>query len=380
MKKELRFLIWVHVAVLLFLVYQVLDLITLIYDDTFQDLLSLVDLNPPEGNTKPELIPKIIHQTYKTLDIPEKWKEGQQACIDLHPEYQYILWTDVMAREFIADHYPWFLRTFDGYQYPIQRADAIRYFVLNHFGGIYIDLDDGCQRKLDPLLTVPAFVRKTAPSGILNDVMGSVPRHPFFQKVLELLEKYNYNYFVPYITVMYTTGPLFLSVIWKRYKRWGVPEGGVVRILQPDDYKMHEYSFFKIAKGDSWHLDDAQFIKSLAGHIFECVVAGTLLVLFVFFLEYRLYVWLQNGNYNRIRNRIYRLLHLRVEDEQIPYFMVSDEPNVHRQSAQESNGMLRLVGLQSTLLDQFMGGRKNRNRKDLNIILPNVDIELNFTQ
>jgi mannosyltransferase OCH1-like enzyme len=38
--------------------------------------------------------------------------------------------------------YPWFLETFDGYVYPIQRADAIRYFVLHHFGGIYIDLDD----------------------------------------------------------------------------------------------------------------------------------------------------------------------------------------------------------------------------------------------
>lgn len=38
--------------------------------------------------------------------------------------------------------YPWFLETFDGYEFPIQRADAIRYFVLAHFGGIYIDLDD----------------------------------------------------------------------------------------------------------------------------------------------------------------------------------------------------------------------------------------------
>ena len=52
------------------------------------------------------------------------------------------LWTDKKAREFIADEYPWFLETFDGYPYPIQRADAIRYFVLHHFGGIYIDLDD----------------------------------------------------------------------------------------------------------------------------------------------------------------------------------------------------------------------------------------------
>lgn len=391
MKKELRFLIWAHLVVILFLLYQVSDLITLIYDDTFQDSLSSVDLNPPEGGhlNRPELIPKIIHQTYKNSTIPEKWKEGQQACIDLHPDYQYILWTDTMAREFISDHYPWFLKTFDNYKYPIQRADSIRYFVLNHYGGIYIDLDDGCQRKLDPLLTVPAFVRKTAPSGISNDVMGSVPRHPFFQKVLDSLEKYNHNYLVPYITVMYTTGPLFLSVIWKRYKRWGVPEGGVVRILQPDDYKRHSYSFFKIVKGDSWHLNDAQFIKSLAHHIVECVIAGFVLAFAVFYLEWKLYKWLQNGNYVKIRNQIYRTLHLKIADDDLPYYVVNNndgEPNVHRQTSagqsgtySASNGMLKLVGLQSNILDQFTGKKINRNRKDSNIILPNVDIELNFT-
>ena len=52
------------------------------------------------------------------------------------------LWTDAKSREFIATEYPWFLATFDNYSQPIQRADAIRYFVLSHYGGIYIDLDD----------------------------------------------------------------------------------------------------------------------------------------------------------------------------------------------------------------------------------------------
>jgi hypothetical protein len=42
----------------------------------------------------------------------------------------------------MAEEYPWFLETYDGYPFPIQRADAIRYFVLAHFGGTYLDLDD----------------------------------------------------------------------------------------------------------------------------------------------------------------------------------------------------------------------------------------------
>ncbi|KMU79388.1 mannosyl phosphorylinositol ceramide synthase SUR1 [Coccidioides immitis RMSCC 3703] len=53
-----------------------------------------------------------------------------------------MLWTDEKADAFIESQYPWFLETFRNYRYPIQRADAIRYFVLTYYGGIYIDLDD----------------------------------------------------------------------------------------------------------------------------------------------------------------------------------------------------------------------------------------------
>jgi hypothetical protein len=51
------------------------------------------------------------------------------------------LWTDATARLFIQTHYPSFLATYDSYEYNIQRADAIRYFVLHRYGGIYMDLD-----------------------------------------------------------------------------------------------------------------------------------------------------------------------------------------------------------------------------------------------
>lgn len=116
------------------------------------------------------------------------------------------------------------------------RADAIRYFVLATYGGIYIDLDDGCQRKLDPLLSYKAWLRKTVPTGISNDAMGSVPQHPFFLRVIQSLKDYKRDWKVPYITVMYNTGPLFLSVIWKEYMNEAKgDEDKRVRILMPDE-------------------------------------------------------------------------------------------------------------------------------------------------
>lgn len=69
-----------------------------------------------------------------------------------------MLWTDSSSRQFVAENYPWFLDTFDSYRYNIQRADAIRYFVLYHYGGVYIDLDIGCLKPVDPLLVYPVVL------------------------------------------------------------------------------------------------------------------------------------------------------------------------------------------------------------------------------
>ncbi|CAD6646231.1 XXYS1_4_G0021250.mRNA.1.CDS.1 [Saccharomyces cerevisiae] len=301
MRKELKYLICFNILLLLSIIYYTFDLLTLCIDDTVKDAILEEDLNPPaDAPPKPQLIPKIIHQTYKTEDIPEHWKEGRQNCLDLHPDYKYILWTDEMAYEFIKEEYPWFLDTFENYKYPIERADAIRYFILSHYGGVYIDLDDGCERKLDPLLAFPAFLRKTSPLGVSNDVMGSVPRHPFFLKALKSLKHYDKYWFIPYMTIMGSTGPLFLSVIWKQYKRWGIPKNGTVRILQPAYYKMHTYSFFSITKGSSWHLDDAKLMKALENHILSCVVTGFIFGFFILYGEFTFYCWLCSKNFSNL--------------------------------------------------------------------------------
>lgn len=299
MRKELKYLICFNILLLLSIIYYTFDLLTLCIDDTVKDAILEEDLNP-DAPPKPQLIPKIIHQTYKTEDIPEHWKEGRQKCLDLHPDYKYILWTDEMAYEFIKEEYPWFLDTFENYKYPIERADAIRYFILSHYGGVYIDLDDGCERKLDPLLAFPAFLRKTSPLGVSNDVMGSVPRHPFFLKALKSLKHYDKYWFIPYMTIMGSTGPLFLSVVWKQYKRWGIPKNGTVRILQPAYYKMHSYSFFSITKGSSWHLDDAKLMKALENHILSCVVTGFIFGFFILYGEFTFYCWLCSKNFSNL--------------------------------------------------------------------------------
>lgn len=123
----------------------------------------------------------------------------------------------------------------------------------------------GCNRRLDPLLSFPSWVRKTIPTGISNDAMGAVPGHPFFLMVIESLKSYNRDWALPYITVMYSTGPLFLSVIWKKYMSSGSDvgdgwTGGRVRVLLQGEANRYAWRFFNLHKGSSWHGKDAKFI------------------------------------------------------------------------------------------------------------------------
>ena len=61
---------------------------------------------------------------------------------------------------------------------------------------------------------------------------------------------------------MYTTGPLFLSVIWKKWISSGKNvgdgfDGGRVRVIRQEEFNKHPWSFFNTFAGSSWHRQDA---------------------------------------------------------------------------------------------------------------------------
>ncbi|CRG82976.1 Mannosyl phosphorylinositol ceramide synthase SUR1 [Talaromyces islandicus] len=299
MSRRLLIFLLISLVILFLLIRSISTLLLLLVENAAADAIHRTELPSPNSSLieqRPQIIPKIIHQTYKNETIPEVWLDAQQSCIDLHPDYEYILWTDEKSREFIAAEYPWFLDTFDGYKYPIQRADSIRYFVLTYYGGTYIDLDDGCNRRLDALLAYPAWLRRTVPTGISNDAMGSVPQHPFFLRVIESLQEYDHHWLLPYITVMYSTGPLFLSVIWKDYMQDSPSETSRVRVLMPNEYKKYPWSFFTHHTGNSWHGKDAHFIFWMGQHWMFITFCGFCLAAvagFGLFWAYRQFVLLE---------------------------------------------------------------------------------------
>ena len=127
-------------------------------------------------------------------------------------------------------------------RHSIFRSGVLRRNVLGlGFGILWTspDIDLGlqrCHRRLDSLRSYSAWLRGTTPVGISNDSMGTSPNHPFYLRVIEKLEKYARNWRLPYLTVMLSTGPLFLSIMWKEYLMSSPPDHLRVAILPEQWY------------------------------------------------------------------------------------------------------------------------------------------------
>lgn len=61
-------------------------------------------------------IPRIVHQTWKVDQVPDQWQPVRQHCMDLLPDFEFRMWSDIESRRFIQDHYPFFVKTWDSYR------------------------------------------------------------------------------------------------------------------------------------------------------------------------------------------------------------------------------------------------------------------------
>ncbi|MDJ0732643.1 MAG: glycosyltransferase [Nostocaceae cyanobacterium] len=166
-------------------------------------------------------IPKIIHQVFFSGEaaIPENYRRYSQTVKEHHPHWEHVFWDETKARKFMEENYSWFLSVFDSYPYPIQRFDAIRYFILHYYGGFYVDMDIECLKPIDDLLEGFELVLSKAYDAYSNAIMGSVPGHPVWLEVFEglkkrqdrsLLQNNPLKNSMPYY-VSYSTGPVLLS-------------------------------------------------------------------------------------------------------------------------------------------------------------------------
>lgn len=95
MVRRSTLLFFVIVALIVtYLVHSVSTLITLLFEDFSADAIHRSELsfgNSSVHENKPQLIPRIIHQTCKNDTIPVIWREAQKSCLRLHDGYKYMV-------------------------------------------------------------------------------------------------------------------------------------------------------------------------------------------------------------------------------------------------------------------------------------------------
>jgi hypothetical protein len=82
------------VVIVTVLLYRSRFLLGLLFENGSRDAIypsSILSSISEIKQDQPQLIPKIIHQTYRREEIPEHWREGQKALKELHPDWEYMV-------------------------------------------------------------------------------------------------------------------------------------------------------------------------------------------------------------------------------------------------------------------------------------------------
>lgn len=180
---------------------------------------------------------KIIHQIWFDNILPskratnkayEKLQKYRDTWLLKNPGWVYICWNVSRAEELVKQHYPQHLDMYKKYPYPIQRCDAVRYFFLHRYGGLYADMDYHCNRSWDEVVhsfTNDIYLVETPnkiSSGVhvSNSLMYSKPRHVFWSQLFIELEMRRTVpiYYGRHMTVMLTTGPSIINRVYNKYK------------------------------------------------------------------------------------------------------------------------------------------------------------------
>lgn len=80
-------------------------------------------------------IPKLFHQSWKNDEVPAKFKTWSEGCRELHPDWEYVLWTDDDNLALVQTYFPWLEDTYRGLAGPIYRADFVRNLYMYMYGG-----------------------------------------------------------------------------------------------------------------------------------------------------------------------------------------------------------------------------------------------------
>ena len=171
-----------------------------------------------------------IHQSWSTETLPAKYLTLKIKNKKFFKDWKYKLWTDDQNKFFIKNKYPSFYKIYENYNHYINKVDAVRYFYLYEYGGLYMDLDVMIIKDITNLLSENKcclfsqtaindyFKFKNYKKYIDPMIMYSPPKNKFIEKLIKKLHNYNKKEYKEILDNMKVAGPGFLTDNYKPNK------------------------------------------------------------------------------------------------------------------------------------------------------------------
>ncbi len=158
------------------------------------------------------LIPRRFHRIWLgTRPLPKEFIEFGKSWQVLHPGWTLHTWTDASLHGMTN------AEAFQKSRAHSGKANVLRYEILLHHGGVYIDTDFECKKNIEPLLDgVSCFVGEQSRGFANNAIIGAVPGHPFLRGLVADLSRR-----VPQFSRLPSikqSGPYYLNEVLRRHR------------------------------------------------------------------------------------------------------------------------------------------------------------------
>jgi len=131
-------------------------------------------------------IPKIFHMIWVGPNpLPESHKEFIKGWLELHPGWKLMFWDNKNVPKLVNQ------KIYDDMHNWSGKSNVIRYEVLYHYGGIYLDTDTECLKNIEPLIGGAKLIAILGNHGkIQSAVLGCSKKHSAYKKIVNDMQTF----------------------------------------------------------------------------------------------------------------------------------------------------------------------------------------------
>jgi len=180
-----------------------------------------------EQQGEQSFVPKKLHQFWDKPVVPPDIAVRMDSWRECHPDWEYFRWndqtaTDLILKEFGRGDAIRFLSA----KLPAMRADIARVAIGLVHGGLYVEANWACGRRLDDFLVGHGTLRhkvaaprdnpeKQTKIGLSNGFFAIEPRSVLFEKVWrQIMDNIESGPF--FLHVSRISGPLMFTKVWRK--------------------------------------------------------------------------------------------------------------------------------------------------------------------